>query len=118
MEARKPIRIRANGLTAYDRSPSPIRGRAARTEPEGISAEAVERVRPAASCRVSPAASAGLQRLEARAGAALDTSGDQTVDIEAMAHQFENPQLFLCRFAIDGRDIAGERIGGFAQIGR
>src|SRR4051794_7003462 len=62
-------------------------------------------------------ASAGLQRLEAGAGAALDAGGDQPVDIEAMAHQFENPQLLLRRFAIDSRDVAGQRIGGFAQIG-
>src|SRR3954454_19594743 len=52
------------------------------------------------------AESAGLQRLEAGAGAALDAGGDQPVDIEAMAHQFEHAQFLLLRLAIDSRDVA------------
>ena len=52
-----------------------------------------------------------------RAGAAFDAGGDQAVDAEAVAHQFEHPQFLLLRLAVGGGDIAGQRIGGLAQIG-
>ena len=60
---------------------------------------------------------ASLQRLEPGAGAAFDAGGDQPVDIEAVAHHFEHPQFLLLRLAVGGGDIAGQRIGGLAQIG-
>src|SRR5207248_8361784 len=41
-----------------------------------------------------------LQRLEARLGAALDAGGDQLLDLEPMADQFEHPQFLLARRAI------------------
>src|SRR4051794_19039975 len=58
----------------------------------------------------------GLQRLKSCAGAALDAGGDQPLDVEAVADQFEDPQLLLAGRAIGGGNIAGNRIGGFAQL--
>src|SRR5437764_5456582 len=59
-----------------------------------------------------------LKRLETGAGAALDAGGDQPLDIEAVADQFEHPQFLLAGLAIGRRDIAGDRIGGLAQFDR
>src|SRR5437762_7400151 len=47
-----------------------------------------------------------LKRLETGAGAALDAGGDQPLDIEAVADQFEHPQFLLAGLAIGRRDIA------------
>src|SRR5439155_1790852 len=62
-------------------------------------------------CRSGPAVRERLsKRLEAGAGAALDAGGDQPLDVEAVADQFEDAQLLLAGLAIGGRDIAGNRI--------
>ena len=60
----------------------------------------------------------GLQRLKPRSGAALDGGGDQPLDVEAIADQFEDPQLLLGRLAVGGDQIAGDRIGGLPQLCR
>src|SRR5207302_9718526 len=57
-----------------------------------------------------------LRRLEAGLGAALDAGGDQLLDLEPMADQFEHPQFLLARLAIGRRHVAGDRIGGLAQF--
>src|SRR5260370_34963975 len=57
-----------------------------------------------------------LQRLKSRAGAAFDAGGDQLVNVETVAHQFEDAQFLLARLAVGRRDIAGDGIGRLAQF--
>src|ERR1700741_4151420 len=73
------------------------------------------KLRSSARCRARPtppAIDAGLQRPKPRPGAALDSGGDQRLDVEAIAQELENPQLLLARLAVGGDEIAGDSIAG------
>src|ERR1700694_3092879 len=85
--------------------------------------------RPPAPCRPAGEASNAdrgrprppltpLQLLKPRPGAAFDAGGDQPLDVESGADQFEAPQFLLAGLAIGGRDIAGNCVGGLAQFRR
>src|SRR5262249_51450413 len=60
----------------------------------------------------------GLQGLKPCPRAPLDGRRDEPVQIEAMADQFEDPQLLLGRLAVGGATVASDRIGGFPQLCR
>ena len=53
----------------------------------------------------------GLERDVARAGAALDGGGVETIKRELVADFFKQAQLCLGQRSVCGGDIAGERIG-------
>ena len=54
---------------------------------------------------------------ESRPRAALDAGGDQPVDSQPVAQQFEQPQHLLAHGA-DRGDVAGDGIGGLPELHR
>ena len=58
-------------------------------------------------------------RLDVRmagAGAAFDGGGGQPADLQMVADHLEDAGLLLRHLAVGGGDVAGQRIGGLAQL--
>src|SRR6266852_7883641 len=55
------------------------------------------------------------RRRETRPCPALDGGGDQAVDLETIADELEDAQLFLARLAVGRGDVTSQGIGGLTQ---
>ncbi len=50
------------------------------------------------------------------AGAPFDASGNQAVDVEPMANQFQHLHFFVCQNPIRSGHFASQRVAGFAKL--
>jgi hypothetical protein len=58
-----------------------------------------------------------LQRHMPGAGGAFDGGGGEGVEVKLGAHLGQKAQFGLAETAVGGSDVAGERIGGFIELG-